>query len=102
MVLRTGRQGKSKKGLTWEKALEWVRPMNPQPIIPTLSFFMLVPSVRVAHLNHRVEHVLPRLGLEQDGVGEHAAIPADVFDGAGGLAIGAVKHICWDGCMFPN
>src|SRR5271169_5136029 len=28
-VLSTGWKGTSKKWLTWEKALEWVRPMNP-------------------------------------------------------------------------
>src|SRR5271157_1261785 len=36
------------------------------------------PSVRVADADHRCEDVVPRLRLHHDGVGEHAAVPADV------------------------
>src|ERR1035437_7991540 len=59
--------------------------------MPMLSFFMSAPPVRVAHRNHDAEHVLPGLGVEHDGVGEHAAIPADMFDGARGFAIRAAQ-----------
>src|SRR5688572_28127083 len=37
-----------------------------------------VPAVRVAHRRHHAEHVVPRLLSGHDGVGEHAAVPADV------------------------
>ncbi len=39
-----------------------------------------VPAVVFADLDHGGEDVVPRLLLAHDRVGEHATIPADVFD----------------------
>src|SRR5690348_7923386 len=65
--------------------------MKPYPTMPTLRVFISVPSVGVADRDHDAEHVVPRLGIEHGGVGEHAAVPADVLEGAGRLA-GVVAH----------
>src|SRR3712207_952480 len=47
---------------------------------------LLPPAVRVAHLDHRAEHVVPRLLPLHHGVREHAAVPADVAHALGELA----------------
>ena len=39
----------------------------------------LLPAVRVADVDHRLEDGVPRVGVLQRGVGEHAAVPADVL-----------------------
>src|SRR5260370_20308555 len=55
--------------------------------MPMLSFFISIPPVRVADRNHHAEYVLLRLGIEHHRVGKHAAVPADVLHGAGGLPV---------------
>ena len=42
----------------------------------------LVPAMGVTDGDHRAEDVVPGFGLHHDSVGEHAAIPADVAEGA--------------------
>src|SRR5260370_37023531 len=59
--------------------------------MPMLSFFISVPPMRVAHPNHRAEYILPGLGVEHHGIGEHAAVPADMLDGACGFAVRAAQ-----------
>ena len=43
----------------------------------------LVPPMRVTDRRHDAEHVVPGFLLHHDGVGEHAAVPADVPEIAG-------------------
>src|SRR5215212_2796909 len=47
---------------------------------------LCIPTVLLAHLDHRGQDVVPRLLLHHHVVGEHAAVPADVLDGAGRAA----------------
>src|SRR5690349_13576566 len=46
----------------------------------------LVPAVRVAHCEHEPENVGPGLGVVHDGIREHAAVPADMLEGARRMA----------------
>src|SRR5258706_12876663 len=41
----------------------------------------------LAHLHHRAQDVVPGLLFHHDVIGEHAAVPADVFDGFGEVAL---------------
>src|SRR5437763_1983773 len=56
-----------------------------------LSFFMSVPPMLPADREHDAQHVFPRLWVEHDGVGKHAAIPTDVLHGARGLSAGIAQ-----------
>ena len=49
------------------------------------------PPVRVPHGDHRRQNVVPGLALHHHGVGEHAAVPADVPDALGRLAVGVAE-----------
>src|SRR3984957_6414294 len=87
-----GSCSRSKNLLTFPNALEWVRPIKPQPTMPTLSFFVapikslrdessLPPAVGVAHLDHGAKDVVPGLLTRHSRIGEHATVPADVPKG---------------------
>lgn len=54
---------------------------------------LLNPSVVLADLEHCGEHVAPGFGVEQGLVGEHAAVPANVLEFAGGLAFAVAEPI---------
>src|SRR5258706_16366953 len=41
----------------------------------------------LAHLHHRAQDVVPGLLFHHDVIGEHAAVPAYVFDGFGEVAL---------------
>ena len=45
-----------------------------------------IPSVRSAHGNHGGKDVVPRLLIHHHAIGEHAAVPANMLEGAIGLA----------------
>src|SRR2546422_8769267 len=45
-----------------------------------------IPAVRVAHVDHETQDVVPRTGLRHRRVREHAAVPADVLKRARRLA----------------
>src|ERR1700730_15888989 len=49
----------------------------------TLREFALVPAMGVAYCDEGFEYVVPGLRRRHHGVGEHAAVPADVLVGAG-------------------
>src|SRR5687768_6365824 len=51
-----------------------------------LSADLFAPAVRVAHLDHGAQHVVPGLLILHHGIGEHAAVPADVAHRLGELA----------------
>ena len=53
--------------------------------------YSLIPTVRIAHFDHRVEDRVPRFPVFEHRVGEHAAVPTDVFKFLGHLA-GIVTH----------
>src|SRR4051794_20835691 len=55
-----------------------------------------IPAVLVADLDHGGEDVVPGFGLHHDVVGEHAAVPADVLDGTGGLALLVLEPVAGD------
>src|SRR5271166_2114789 len=78
--------------------------MKPAPTRPMLSFvfaligspetaLLLAPAVRVAHLDHHAEDVVPRLLARHDFVREHAAVPADVTEGPGERAVLVPKPV---------
>src|SRR6185436_17230597 len=105
----TGSWSSGKNSGAWWKALEWVRPMKPPPMIAMLSFFLAMilrasplfaPTMRVAHLDHGREHVVPGLLPGHHRVGEHAAVPADMPHLLGQLAAlvaqpvaGILRHV---------
>src|ERR1700683_3491333 len=93
-AVSTGSYSRSKNRLTLAKAFEGVRPMKPQPTMPTLSLFVapinglrngssLPPAVGVADLDHGAEDVAPGLLTRHRRIGEHATVPADVLEGLG-------------------
>ena len=43
---------------------------------------LILPAVGIADVDHRFEDGVPSVGVFECGVGEHAAIPADVLDAA--------------------
>ncbi len=50
-------------------------------------FLLLFPAMGIAHCDHRGQDVVPGLSFHHHGVGEHAAVPADVADGLGKLSL---------------
>src|SRR3954447_17061816 len=48
---------------------------------------MLVPTVRFPHCNHGLKDVVPGLLFHHHFIREHAAVPADVGEGASFLAV---------------
>ena len=57
--------------------------MIPAPLVSCRKR-SLVPAVGVADFDHGAEDGVPGLGVFEDGVVEHAAVPADVLDAACG------------------
>src|SRR5947208_101031 len=51
----------------------------------------LLPPMRIPDRAHRREDAVPRLRFHHDFVGEHAAVPADVFDLAGHVAVAVAQ-----------
>src|SRR5690242_1650612 len=56
--------------------------------MPILSFFILgsVPAVRLAYRDHGFQNVVPGLRIGHHRIGKHAAVPANVGEGASHLA----------------
>src|SRR5579885_705822 len=52
-----------------------------------LCSYLFVPPVGRAHGDHDGENVVPGLLVHHHGIGEHAAVPADVPEGAGRLPV---------------
>src|SRR5579883_1280482 len=76
--------------------------------MPTLSFFLslipiaplrstplksLRPAMGVAHLDHHRQNTVPRLLFQHLGVGEHAAVPANMLAGLGDGALVVTQPI---------
>ncbi len=49
------------------------------------SFVDLTPAMGVAHIDHHLEDLIPGVWIHHHGVGEHAAIPANMTEGSGRL-----------------
>ncbi len=50
-------------------------PHRPKPLLTVLT-------VRFAHFDHRVQNGVPGFAVFEHGVGEHAAVPANMLDAA--------------------
>src|SRR3954470_15902795 len=54
------------------------------------------PPMRIPHLDHLGQDRIPGLGLLELRVREHAAIPADVLDAAGGRVLQPIARAFYD------